>query len=167
MSFYDRNRQWSDLYIDEIKRIIGPYVLDVSSFDQDVQEATDLIVIKAGDFRIACRVRRPGFFPRYRYDFTVRSLNGSGSQTELDKIYSGWASMMFYGHAEHGDAPVIKNWMLVDLNAFRYHCIANPDRVHYKSCINSEDGNHFAVFDIRHFVGDPKILIASQGILER
>jgi hypothetical protein len=59
MTAYRRDRAWSDAFIPAIKKIVGPYLLEPSSFEIDAQQATDLIVLLARDLRIAARVRLP------------------------------------------------------------------------------------------------------------
>ena len=50
--------EWSDIFLPQIKKIVGPLLLEPASFELDASEATDLVVLKARDMRIGCRVRR-------------------------------------------------------------------------------------------------------------
>lgn len=159
MSSYRVNRQWSDQYIDEIKRIVGPHLLNVTSFEVDTRQAADLVVMHARGVTIACRVRRPGYLMKYRDEFTIRSRLDSGATTELSKIYDGWADLMFYGHAAPGDDIGFSHWMLISLDAFRAQLIRYPDNTYYVEKDN-RDGTHFAVFNVNQFTGQPPLLVA-------
>ncbi len=73
MGDYQPDRSWSDIFIPDIKRIVGPLLLEPASFEIDTKQATDLIILRARDQMIAARVRRPGFWDRYQYQFTIRA----------------------------------------------------------------------------------------------
>lgn len=165
---YAENRAWSDQYIPAIKSAVGPYLLQPSPFELDAKEATDLVVLMARNLRIACRVRRPGYLPQFDNQFTLRCHLDSGAQTEEEKIIHGWGDWLFYGHA-HPDLKV-KNfcrWFLIDLAAWRAHLIMKDrrDRVRFGKMPNG-DGTYFRWYDIRSFVGEPRLLIAEAGGVE-
>lgn len=160
MSYAD-NRAWSDQFIPEIARIVGPHLLVPAPFEMDAKQATDLIVLKARDMTIAARVRRRGYLERYPYEFTIRSRLDSGTKTELSKIVDGWADWMFYAHAgeQHGKLAA---WFLIDLSAFRAALIRDGVRRNPKITWEEKpngDGTHFVAFDLRIF--EPSILVAS------
>jgi hypothetical protein len=163
---YELDRSWSDRFIPAMRQIIGPHLLEPSSFDVDTKQATDLVVMRARDHMIACRVRRAGYETKYPFDFTVRSHRDSGAKTELEKLVDGWGDWMFYGH-EDGHAG-FSRWWLVDLHSWRAALIR--DSVARKVGRNSGliwhqksngDGTHFVSFDLRSFPADPPILIGS------
>jgi hypothetical protein len=166
MSKYQDDRTWSDHFIPEIKRIVGPYLLEPAPIEEDCKRATDLIILAARDKRIACRMRRPGYAERYPYDFTIRSERDSGAETELSKLVNGYGDWMFYGHA----TPEWKvgRWMLIDLHSWRAHLIRNDDRKAVQpQTRDNGDGTRFLSFDVRKFVGVPPILIgASHDVRE-
>jgi hypothetical protein len=163
---YAENRNWSDQFIPQIRQIIGPHLLEPAALDLDCKQNTDLIVLTARDMRIACRVRKPGYFEKYMHDFTIRSGVPSGAKTEFQKVIEGWGDWMFYGHA--GVNGKIHAWLLINLASFRAHMI--QDSIWERRKINARprtnsDGTSFQVFDIRNFLGaPPPILIASHGI---
>jgi len=160
MADYVADRTWSDQYIPHMKKIIGPYLLEESSFEVDTTKASDLVVLQAASVMIACRVRRAGYADRYPNQFTLRYMRDSGAETEYSKIVSGWATWMFYGHA--GQEPgVIGRWMLINLNHFRAHLIGTETRkrIVFGDMPNG-DGTHFRWFDSKSFVGKPELLIA-------
>ncbi len=168
MPSYNKDRRWSDRFIPEIKRIVGPYLLEESSFEVDTQQASDLVVMRANGLTVACRVRRPEYY-RYRYDFTIRSMRDSGAETEQVKIYKGWADWMFYGHAvpecDAVESPGFRGWMLLNLNSYRFQMIAYREKI-AKEHKGNRDGTYFNVYDIRSFNLNlnPPLVIASEGI---
>lgn len=148
---------WQLQYLDEIKGIVGPLLLQQASIERDQNEATDLLVLKARDMRIACRVRRSGFAERYPWDITFRSYRPTGARTEYQKVFEdGWADWFFYGHAMDGQIIGLSRWLLVDLDAVRVHAhhVAPQHR-------RNRDGTEFKVYDVRRFPPIPPVLIAT------
>ena len=169
MPSYRQDREWSDRFIPEMQRIIGPFLLKPSPFAIDAHQATDLVVMKAEGLSVACRVRRPGYYNQYRHEFTVRSCRDSGTETELSKLYNGFADWMFYAHAsddcDHAEEPGFKAWMLINLDSFRSQMITYSSRIQsFKK--SNQDGTHFVSFDIRSFRPHPPLLIGQHGILD-
>jgi hypothetical protein len=164
---YAADRKWSDQYLQAIRCIVGPKLLVPAPLAVDMKEAADLIVLRARDMTIACRVRRPGYAARYPWQFTIRAQRDSGARTELAKIIDGWGDWMFYGHASK-DPGAIDRWFLVDLHVWRAELARDAWRAangkpqrHAPSLqlIPNGDGTHFAAFDVRRFPSD--LLIAS------
>ncbi len=168
MGDYRSDRSFADRFIPEMKRIIGPYLLCEASFEVDTQCASDLVVLKARDMNIACRIRRPGYLERYPWDFTLRAHRDSGAKTELEKVQEGWADWMFYGHAKEDDDANLAQWFLLDLNAFRAQVSRdgwrNRRRIRWGKKPNG-DGTHLAWFDVRSFDPEPALLIACSAEL--
>jgi len=156
MGEYNTDRSWSDKYIPAMKEIIGPRILEISSFEVDTKNASDLIVFSAKNLLIACRVRRPKFID-YWGEFTIRAKRDSGAITELSKIVNGWADIMFYGYASNNGIS-IKAWHLIDLNAFRAHLIRDKQTIVMGDKANG-DGTYFKWFKIDSFIGDPNLVI--------
>ena len=71
------DKDWSDRFIPEIRRIVGPRLLVPSSLEVDRTQAVDLVVLRGRDMTLACRVRRPGFLA-YKDQFTIRCHRDSG-----------------------------------------------------------------------------------------
>lgn len=161
---YQSDRQWSDQFIPQIKRIVGPYLLEPAPLEVDTKQAADLIILRARDMTIAARVRRHGYADNYPYEFTLRSRRDSGSKTEMSKITDGWGDWMFYGHEEHPNNGKLGRWFLVDLHAWRAHFIREGQRTR-KSIVHGEksngDGTSFCWFDLTSFQSYPPILIAA------
>lgn len=166
MSGYRADRQWSDRFIPQIKSIVGPLLLDAAPFELDAKEATDLMVFRARDMRIAARIRRHGFFDNYGNEFTIRARRDSGAETELSKIVNGWGDWLFYGHADER-ASQITQWMLIDLDHFRAGLIRSSMNGHVLRTGDKPngDGTYFKWFDARSFPKHPKLLVASSFLV--
>jgi len=164
---YAINRAWSDQFLPEIRRIVGPHLLVPSPLEVDREQAADLIVLRARDMAVAARVRRCGYADEYPYDvyFTVRSRLDNGCKTEMAKLMEGWGDWMFYGHA--GLAPgSVDRWWLIDLHLWRERLLREGFAQGWKHLAKQQsngDGTHFLAFDLRAF--KPSILIAgSHGV---
>lgn len=161
---YRHDRAWSDQFLPRMRELIGAYLLQPSDFETDAKEATDLILLKAGNLDVACRIRRPGYAERYPWEFTIRLERDSGAMTEYEKIASGFADWFFYGHAA-ADGTGISRWFLIDLRAFRAHLILHREKIQTGTKPN-DDGTWFKWFDIRSFPKSPPLLIASSVPIE-
>jgi hypothetical protein len=159
---YAKDREWSDRYLPTIRRIVGPHLLEPAPLEEDNLHATDLIMLKARDKRIACRVRRPGFVERFGFEFTIRVERVSGAQTEMAKLINGFGDWMFYGHAAAEEGILgIERWLIADLAAWRAHLIRHGFQKLGKKMPNKDNATFFMAFDVRDFVGEPKLLVAS------
>ena len=155
MTGYNVDRKWSDRFIPDIQRKVGPLLLEASPFEIDAKEASDLIIMKARDMRIAARVRRPNYVERYRYEFTVRSRRMSGAKTEFRKLIDGFADWMFYGHSNEEENEV-SEWFVIDLNVWRAHLIYVGYEKGWRTLVsgekyNADNSTAFVPFDIRRF----------------
>src|SRR3990167_1319494 len=157
---YSENREWSDQFIPIVKQIVGPYLLEPAPFELDVNEATDLLVFRARDMRIAARVRRPEFVDKFPWQFTIRSRVASGAKTEFAKIIEGWGDWFFYGFAYEGDGG-IQRWMIVDLHAFRAALIQRKRGCPRHDEVPNGDGTCFHWFDVLSFPSQSPILVAA------
>ncbi|MDA8746640.1 hypothetical protein N9M66_00330 [Litoreibacter sp.] len=166
MNCYPTNRNWSDRFLPEIKRIVGTHLLETAPDPEDMFNATDLMMLDARDMRIAARVRRPGYAQRYPNQFTIRSRVASGAQTELSKIVNGKGDWMFYGHSNAAQDR-IEHWSLIDLRAFRAGLIRQaqngwPIRM---GDMANPDGTGFKWFDVRSFPDEPRLVVARSTLL--
>lgn len=157
---YRDDRTWSDRFIPAIKRIVGPFVLEISSVEADQEEASDLTIIKAEGISIACRVRRPGYAVRYGSQITFRYARPSGAKTEWEKIiFGGFADWMFYGHSNASEDD-LELWWLVNLDALRWH-VRNPARSIKRGFGVNPDGTRFAWIDLSTIPSNPNVVFAS------
>lgn len=156
---YSKDRSWSDRYLPEICKIVGPLLLKPAPLELDMKEATDLILLTAKDIRIACRIRRPGYEEKYPFEFTMReSRRDTGAVTEIYKIMAGFGDWFFYGHAGNTREPLISRWMIVDLCSFRHHVYYNQIRFTQKE--NFDQHTTFIAFDARTTRLFPPLLVA-------
>lgn len=148
---YTSQRRWSDQFIPAIKKIVGPHLLEESSFEVDTKQAADLVVVRAKNLTIAARIRRATYYQNrnFRYQFTIRSVN-NGYKTELQKITDGWGDWMLYGFAasDSDNETEIDHWRLLDLDVFRSSCIRKTYTVRRG---DNGDGTAFVAFDIPSF----------------
>lgn len=166
---YAEDRKEGDRYLPLVQGIIGPLLLIPAPLEIDTKQATDLIVIYARPLTIGVRIRRPGYFEKWRYEFTIRSRRDSGAETELTKVMRGWCDWFFYGHAEATDPwdpPLLRAWYLINMDSLRYHYARDgwlrTDQRHLSwGETPNGDGTHFAWFDLRSFPPDPPILLAA------
>lgn len=113
------DKRWSDRFIPEIKCILGTHLIGEPHEDEDRNHNTDLITLKMDAVRIACRIRRFTYWPRYSGDFTIRSTRPSpNAKTELSKLLSGWGDYLFYGYSDATEHR-LHAWRLCDLAVFR------------------------------------------------
>jgi len=122
-----RDWGWSDSYLPEIRRILAQnalalFTFKIASHEQDIKQATDMLISVSGQKAIAVRLRRAMY--RYR-DLTIRSFRTSGAQTELEKIQSGYGDYYLYGWTVDYRIP---EWMLVDLHRLRLSGLLNTPR---------------------------------------
>lgn len=113
-----RDWGWADGYLPEIRRILTVdamhlFTFRVASYQQDVKQATDMLVTANGEMAIAVRIRRD--YCQWR-DLTIRAWRHSGVTTELDKIKDGHGDYYLYAWAQGFRLP---EWMLVNLEALR------------------------------------------------
>lgn len=127
-----------------VKQIGGPHILEEAPLDIDQHEATDFMVLRARDLRIACRIRKYQYFSRWPWEFTIRSLRETGSKTELAKILEGWGDLAFYAFAAPR-GPDFVRWTLFDLDVFREAF----RRGMCGSKNSNHDGTYFHSFDFR------------------
>lgn len=165
---YEAQRAWSDRFIPTMKKIIGPHLLESSPFEIDTQQAADLVVMRAKNLTVACRVRRHNYLASYGDQFTIRYAIDSGRQTEHSKIINGWADWMFYAFTFENEYRLdFAKWTLIDLSAFRAHLILNHKRQHIKAEKKwNGDGSQLIAYRISSFQGDPQLVVAqSEGVL--
>lgn len=166
MEAWARDKQHVDRYNAQISALVslvpGLRVREATIL-ADQREATDMVLERV---HIACRVRKFGAYARYRHQFTMRSARGSGSETELLKVASGHAQLMFYGFADAADCNLYAASVL-DLDVFRKAyslellALANAHiagyeyrqqvRRHHKP--NPDGSSDFLAFDIDSFPG--------------
>lgn len=173
---YEKQREWSDSYIPHVSKLIinalglNPNIWSVvvTSFDQDTQEAADLILTDGKEeFMIALRLRNASYMDRFCFEFTIRREYAKGYKTEYIKIMEGFADMMFYGFR---DGNKVVRWVLLLMDEFRnQHEFINGEwrpceHVIFETSTNKDGRNCFNGYDINTFKNKNKLIIAhSEG----
>ena len=170
MTSYVSQRAWSDRYISEIKRIIGPLLLMEAPEQKDTREVTDLIVFTARNLDIACRLSKPKYYDEYPFEFTIRKAALNGGKTEWDKIREGFGDWMFYGFAadEFDPSQGFAAWYVIDLHILRAEMISfamwsmnkRLPRPFLAADRQNGDNTAFKAYDLRTFIRRD-VLIAS------
>ena len=153
---WKRDKQLSDVFIPEIKAILGGLLIGEPPVEEDRERNTDLIVLRLEAVRIGCRVRKSSYEARYGNEFTIRSSRPSGNKTELTKIVEGWGRYLFYGFGEVGDFPRLTRWTLCDLNVFRItysNSLYNTLPMGIEK-VNNDGSSNFHAFRISDFPSD-------------
>lgn len=163
MANYEEQRAWAEQFMPEVKRIVGPLLLESAPFEIDVKEATDLIVMRAKDLRIGVRMRQEwvASHPEFMWQFTMRSRNGAGL-TELQKVTNGFGDWLFYGFGNESDLS-IPRWYVIDLSAWRAQMIRNKAVVRRGEVPNKGDNTWFAWYDVRTFT-ETVVLFSSHPV---
>jgi len=119
-SNYLENRNWSDLFITQLKRELGEVFINIAPEYKDTQEATDLIIFEKGSLDFACRVRRFEYFEKYKDQFTIRLKLPNYKKSEMDKIMEGFGDYYFYGFSnKYNNGSGFVQYKIFDLNKFR------------------------------------------------
>lgn len=118
--------KWSNLWINKIRTIVGAHLLRPSTVEEDTQEATDLIMLRAEAMRVACRLRKPGYVPAFAWDVTFTARRENGFPCEWDKLVIGKkANWFFYGHASTVTPEGrIHPWFLIDVDMARPYLLS-------------------------------------------
>ena len=129
---FDDDLWWQAHWTRQLRGFIGPYILRAATFEEDCKEATDLIVLRAEGFRIACRIRKPGqgYADKYPREITFTSRRESGAPCEWDKMIVGeWADWFCYAHATTAspqEGGTLRPAFIIDLHQTRQYFRDNP-----------------------------------------
>lgn len=163
MTSYIDAKKWSDKFIWEMRKIIGPLLLEVASPEEDMHHATDLVVLTMRSTPVACRVRSAQFFNKYAGEFTIRSKTRTGRKTELTKILEGWGEWFFYGYSNPEETG-FQTYTIIDLKVFRLwflRYLAANNGVLPGTEISNLDGSAFRAFKISDL--PPEAIVAKFG----
>lgn len=146
---WQNDKRWSDVFLPEIKRILGENLIAEPPIEEDTERNTDLIVLRLDAVRVGCRVRRAKYQEQYGHEFTIRAGRPSGVKTELAKIIEGWGDYFFYGFADEASSRLTR-WLLGDLKVFRLWFNQQLFQCHGKcpgrSMANGDGSSSFRVF---------------------
>uniref|UniRef100_A0A6M3L1U8 Uncharacterized protein n=1 Tax=viral metagenome TaxID=1070528 RepID=A0A6M3L1U8_9ZZZZ len=154
---WQEDKRWSDQFLPEIKRLLGGVLISEPPIEEDTQRNTDLIVLKLDAVRVACRVRRPKYYPRYAGDFTVRADRPRGTKTELAKIIEGWGDYFFYGFGSKKPGELAL-WHLGALDVFRLYfmryLVQNSGELPGVLLFNDDGSSSFRAFKYANLPSD-------------
>ena len=154
MDDYNNDREWSDGFIPEIKRILSGVLIAEAPFKEDTKHNTDLMVLNLKPYRIACRIRRNKYL-EYSDQLTTRAGRPNGASSEFQKTRDGWGDIFFYGIANAAGTKLVF-WIVGDLNVFRSY-IENYQRENNGELPGilktNKDGTEFRVIFYREIPG--------------
>ena len=161
---YNNNRAWSDYFMPDVNEILMgmPAWLFMDKIStatkfQDMREATDLRAFDARGRNIGVRLRRVDTADRFNWSLTIRTKNRHNTETEIDKIISGYGDYLFYGQVSNN---AICHWHLMDLDVFRRCWGAVKKPAHYPEYKNM-DGTAFIGIRTDHRTWPADILAAT------
>lgn len=167
---YKEDRKWSNkslpyaikiLEYQQSKEKIPKGSIEIASDEDDINKATDLIVLKIDLVRILYRIRRYDYLIQYGQQFTIRYDRPiSGNKTEFEKIIEGYGNYMFYGFLNKEETKICY-YHLLDLNIFR-HWIYEEIRKNKGILpgflkLNKNGSSNFLSFNIRDFPSTIKL----------
>jgi hypothetical protein len=165
MSTWQSDKGWSDRFIPEIKRHCADVILNEAPLEEDQKHNTDLIVLKGGETRIACRIRRHKYIS-YKDDFTVRFARPNGTPTEFDKVISGWGDYFFYGFSDEEEKS-LAHWWIMDLRVFRnwlvWYLLSSGGNLPGVSRDNFDGSSSFLAIPWKLIYNERQEIIASWG----
>jgi len=127
----------------------GGFSVQDSSHEQDMREATDLILDGLG---CALRIRSEKALQRWPDQFTIRATRPDcGADTEFGKILAGYARYALYGFCDGEDRIVLMRCL--DLDVFRRCILGNPERYDRRVRLG-RDGVGYLIFGIDEFPAD-------------
>lgn len=162
---WERDKEWSDRFLTEIKSILGVHLIGEPPAEEDAERNTDLMVLRMDAVRIGCRIRKNNYLGRYGDEFTIRAGRPSGAKTELTKIIEGWGDYFFYGFSDPSEGCLAR-WTLADMRVFRRgyaRMLAKSGaRVMPGIAKSNTDGSSFAAFRWSDF--PPEFIVASSPL---
>lgn len=99
-----------------------------STFQQDVEQATDVILQIPGipDTKLGVRVRDISYYEAYGNEITLRSRVPCGEDTELQKVEKGMIDFMINAFRDEAES-IVRYWVVIDA-----HKLANRLRAGLK-----------------------------------
>jgi len=116
---YQRQRPYVPAMAQIAGDALAPYLFIEAPAHEDMCENSDLVILRARDLRVACRVRSAEYLDSYPFDVTFRAHRASGSATELQKLMAGYGDAFIYGIAAPTLAPKLLVWSVLSLKRFR------------------------------------------------
>lgn len=155
------DQAWETVWRPRARMIVGYHAVAPATDVLDRQQATDLFMLKAANYMIACRVRRPKYFPRYGDQFTIRSRRDSGQETEWAKVFNqGFGDWLFYAFAADLVGKRFARWCIIRLDLLRewQSCHSVP------ADVSNGDGTYFKPYTVPTLYDwNPAIVVGSSN----
>lgn len=135
MNDFSKNKTWEETQQEYVlpyfKNILNCNI-ELSTFDDDVKNATDLIITK-GNHTLKCGLRiRSKKYENYN-DVTIRSKNNNGKDTEIDKLNN--ADRIIYCVVDEVKKLVIK-YAILDAHATYSFLQSEPPYIQERQNLN-------------------------------
>jgi len=116
---YDTNRDFSDKFVSEVKKILGEQFLIEAPLIEDLKENTDIRSFVMWPIRYGFRVRRNSDI-HFNKDFTLyyESPKGKEIEVEFHKVIKGYGDYFLYGFADEKEKR-FACWGICNLNVLR------------------------------------------------
>jgi len=116
---YNVNRDFSDKFVLEVKRILGEQFLIEAPLIEDLKENTDIRSFVMWPIRYGFRVRRHSDI-HFNKDFTLyyESPKGREIEVEFHKILKGYGDYFLYGFSDEEEQG-FECWGICNLNILR------------------------------------------------
>lgn len=143
---FAQNFAYQERLLDQIKTILKSKAqlfvsFEIANAEQDMKQATDMVLTIQGGQLIAVRCRRPEH--RKWQDVTIRCRSRNGGKTELEKLKEGWGD--WYVYAWEDDNHTLSRWCIYDLHRVRQSGLLDKLREIRKN----PDGTAFIAIPLR------------------
>lgn len=129
----------------KIKNILAQYFIQ-KDVQADLERGQDFAIYIVHPFKVAVRLRRFSYFPKFHNEFTVRWTRPLGTPTEIHKIREGLVQYFLYGFINEAETRIIQ-YFLANLAKFGD---ATPQKIYPNNPPDSE----LAIFNITQFPRD-------------
>jgi len=151
-------KERTDPFLPEIAALCGRHLFVPAPVEDDQKRATDLLLLRSGDCRIAVRARCASYRASFGTEFTIRSAGINGAKSELSKVIAGFGDFMWYGFIDFNSGEIVQ-WTLIDLEEFRLWWAAYGNPKEISALHNHDRRSDFMAFDFSLF--RPKLIVAT------
>jgi len=116
---YDHDICLERKFARQIKAILGCQFI-TQSVDHDLHNGTDFEIFIVKPFTVGVRLRRVGYYQRFKNEFTLRWSRPSKVPTEIDKVRAGLVDYILYGFVNAEESKIVQ-YFIGDLAVFREH----------------------------------------------
>lgn len=145
---FKSNFAWQAGLLDNVRAILKQNAMhfvsfEIASDEQDMKQATDMVLRTTSRATISVRCRRSQY--EYR-DLTIRTKSRWGYKTEIDKLREGWGDWYLYAW---DTGAGLTDWMLIDLHALRASALLLPGKYQVRP---NNDGTAFIAIPLLDLV---------------